>query len=75
MSLPWRRNNQNSTPPDQPEEPERLSLRWAIILGYSIIGGGAVGAAGSATEVGPSAPMTGVGFGLAIAIGLHKILK
>ncbi|GAA2258618.1 hypothetical protein GCM10010402_12620 [Actinomadura luteofluorescens] len=75
MSLPWRRKIQNSTPPDQPEEPERLSLRWAIILGYSIIGGLAVEAAGSAAEVGPSAPMAGVGFGIAIAIGLHKILK
>ncbi|GGU95789.1 hypothetical protein GCM10010182_10360 [Actinomadura cremea] len=75
MSLPWRRKNQNSTPRDQPEEPERLSQRWAIILGFSIIGGGVAEAAGAAAEAAPPSPVTGVVVGLAIATGLHKILK
>lgn len=74
MSLPRLRRNQNNNPPDLPEEPERLPLRWVTIIGFSIIGGCLAGTAGTAEAALPRL-LTGVTFGLAILAGLHKIVK
>jgi hypothetical protein len=63
VSVPWRKKEENGGPP---EPPERLSQRWAIILGFGVLTTVAV------AQVGPI--LMAVSTGLVVVGLLHSIM-